>query len=198
MNQQLSEIQGAPAGKSVCCRSPPRCYGSLALGESLTSLMTEHAHSRNVDLYNIYVTAMCTSVGGIPGRGFFCDEEHLDPHTRAARRARPRQLGLRDDDNSAGPRLQVVVAIQSQPQRQLNGLGAAPSPPPEGSPFREPRPGCAGVRWRGLLLWQCAPTSPRCPGRVSCTARPSWRQAREGPRSELLRLPRDRRSLDQY
>ena len=26
-------------------------YGSLALGESLTSLMTEHAHSRNVDLY---------------------------------------------------------------------------------------------------------------------------------------------------
>ena len=28
-----------------------RSYGSLALGESLTSLMTEHAHSRNVDLY---------------------------------------------------------------------------------------------------------------------------------------------------
>ena len=28
-----------------------RSYGSLALGESLTSLMTKHAHSRNVDLY---------------------------------------------------------------------------------------------------------------------------------------------------
>ena len=28
-----------------------RSYRSLALGESLTSLMTEHAHSRNVDLY---------------------------------------------------------------------------------------------------------------------------------------------------
>ena len=27
------------------------CYGSLALGESLTSLMAEHPHSRNVDLY---------------------------------------------------------------------------------------------------------------------------------------------------
>jgi hypothetical protein len=27
------------------------CYRSLALGESLTSLMAEHPHSRNVDLY---------------------------------------------------------------------------------------------------------------------------------------------------
>ena len=36
---------GLPLSLPVCC------YRSLALGESLTSLMTEHAHSRNVDLY---------------------------------------------------------------------------------------------------------------------------------------------------
>jgi hypothetical protein len=28
-----------------------RCYRSLALGDSLTSLMADHPHSRNVDLY---------------------------------------------------------------------------------------------------------------------------------------------------
>ena len=28
-----------------------RSYGTLALGDSLTSLMADHPHSRNVDLY---------------------------------------------------------------------------------------------------------------------------------------------------
>jgi hypothetical protein len=42
--EPASTQAGSQAGTS-------RCYRSLALGDSLTSLMADHPHSRNVDLY---------------------------------------------------------------------------------------------------------------------------------------------------
>ena len=47
-----SQTSGQPLSRNSRIQTPNSCcYGSLALGESLTSLMTEHSHSRNVDLY---------------------------------------------------------------------------------------------------------------------------------------------------